>query len=467
MNDLPDLLRRGEPARLIPVIADSRKEQRAASVLLAVLAAVDEFGKGVLRAIGAPVGKTSNITCFTEVVFKAQPKDTALRPDGLIVVRTGKKVWSAIVEAKIGNATLDAEQIEKYLNIARLVHADALITLSNQFATLPTHHPVSINQKKLKTIGLYHWSWTFILTEAILCESRRGVADPDQAFILRELIRYLDHDSSGVTAFDRMPTSWKELCAHVQQGVRLSRNTPGIADNVVSWHELTRYLALNLSVELGSSVTVYLSKAHAKEANDRLQHDAAHLSSEAKLSATFDVPGAASRIALRADLARRTVTASMTLRAPQDIVQTRTAVTWIFKQVDKCPDDGLIIVAKWPGRLPDTMAPLGALREDRQVLLQPSGSHIVAFEVRRVSDLGGRFRGAKTFVEDVQRALSTFYDQAGQHLKAWAAKPPKPKPLPDYMGKKDDGDNEAHDNSYDDAARQAQPTPRRPEEPRE
>ncbi len=61
MNDLPDLLRRGELARLIPVVADSRKEQRAASVLLAVLAAVDEFGKGVLRAAGAPVRKTSDI----------------------------------------------------------------------------------------------------------------------------------------------------------------------------------------------------------------------------------------------------------------------------------------------------------------------------------------------------------------------------------------------------------------------
>jgi hypothetical protein len=39
----PDFLKSGDIARLIPVISDSRKEQRAVSVLLSVFSAVPNF----------------------------------------------------------------------------------------------------------------------------------------------------------------------------------------------------------------------------------------------------------------------------------------------------------------------------------------------------------------------------------------------------------------------------------------
>ena len=39
------------------------------------------------------------------------------RPDGLIVVKTGVQTKHFLVEAKIGNADLDASQIESYVRI--------------------------------------------------------------------------------------------------------------------------------------------------------------------------------------------------------------------------------------------------------------------------------------------------------------------------------------------------------------
>lgn len=54
MKEFPSFLKEGEPARLIPVLAESNKEQRATSVTLAVLTAVDEFGYGLLRLVDAP-----------------------------------------------------------------------------------------------------------------------------------------------------------------------------------------------------------------------------------------------------------------------------------------------------------------------------------------------------------------------------------------------------------------------------
>ena len=54
------------------------------------------------------------------------------RPDGLIVVQRGTYRWAAFVEAKIGGPTLEKEQIERYLRLARDNSVDALLTISNE-----------------------------------------------------------------------------------------------------------------------------------------------------------------------------------------------------------------------------------------------------------------------------------------------------------------------------------------------
>ena len=97
MTSLPDFLESGEIARLIPVIADSRREQRVASVFLATLSAVPDFAQPLLSSVGFRLGKRSVIDTFTEVVIKDQ-NDAKDRPDGLIIVTTGKKPWKALVE---------------------------------------------------------------------------------------------------------------------------------------------------------------------------------------------------------------------------------------------------------------------------------------------------------------------------------------------------------------------------------
>ena len=270
--ELPNEFKSGEPARLIPVVADSKKEERATSIVLAAMAAVHEFGYSLLQVVEAPVRKTSTITCYTEVVFRNQPTGSRLRPDGVIIIRTRGEEWKAIVESKIGSAILESDQIESYIELAKEVGASAVITISNQFAPRPTHHPVQVPKGKLKSIALYHWSWMSIMTEAVLCAEHRGVSDSDQALILRELIRYLSHSSSGVSSFTRMPAVWKDLCGSVQQGLQLTRNTPGVTDCAQSWRELARYMALEMSVTVGRSVNVYLSRPEAADSNVRLQN---------------------------------------------------------------------------------------------------------------------------------------------------------------------------------------------------
>ena len=276
----------GTSARLIPVVADSKKEERATSVVLAAFTVIPEFARSILESAGAPIGKRSQIQCLTEVVFKDKSLSKK-RPDGLIIVSNGSKVWSALVESKIAGAELDRSQIEDYLAIAKQQGIDAVITISNQFAAVPSHHPVSVTRSKVRTTSLFHFSWLSLIAEALLILDNKTVDDIEQAYILRELVRYLRHDSSGVRSSMKMPTSWRNLADKILQGAHLARSDQDTIDSVASWHQLQRYLSLQLSVSTGSTVTQKLSRPHQKDASARADADINLVIIRQKLAATF------------------------------------------------------------------------------------------------------------------------------------------------------------------------------------
>ena len=425
-ENISTLLERGEQARLIPVVADTSREQRVTSALLATFMLVEDFGKGMLRMIDAPASKSAKITCLTEVVFKGGENGSKLRPDGLIVVTTGGRQWCAIVEAKVGGVALSPEQIESYLATAKICNLDAVITISNQYVSNPTHYPIHIDPRKTKTVRLFHWSWMSVLAEAILHAEHKGISDPEQAFILRELIRYLQHPSSGVVAFSQMDSGWKDVCMAVQNATPILRHQPSVVQAVNSWHQLARYLSLQLSVAVGRTVSVHMSRAQTENPNLWAQDAITGLVEAHQLEAEFDVPDAASRIKLVADLNRRNLMVSMRLRAPTDKSIPRATVTWLLKQLGKCLDNSAIIRAKWPGRSPDTGATLEQLRLDPRAILTNNPKQMpVSFEIAQVTDLAGRFKGSRTFVEAAETIMPKFYSEVGQYLKAWVPAPPK------------------------------------------
>jgi hypothetical protein len=90
-------------ARLIPTSGISgadEQERRATSALLAVLSAVKEFNRALLRPLGAPAGA---VDCYIEVPFLLGEKKVF--PDGLIRVSRGSRSWTALVEVKTGSMT--------------------------------------------------------------------------------------------------------------------------------------------------------------------------------------------------------------------------------------------------------------------------------------------------------------------------------------------------------------------------
>jgi len=418
----------GQIARLIPVVSESSKEERATSSLLAAFMVVPAFANDVLSEVEAPVGKRSTIECYTEVCFKSEDKTRLARPDGLIIVSSGTKSWTALVEAKTGASSLKKEQVEQYLDLAKAYGINAVITLSNQYAVTPTHHPLSVSKTKLRNVGLFHYSWLSIISKAVLIVDNKKIDDPEQAYILSELIRYYNHDSSGITQFSRMDGCWKEVCTAVLQNASLSKTSDNVRAAIGSWQQLLKYLALNLSMKIGQPVTISLSRAR-NDQEINFAEDCSQLVNEHCLTASFDIPNAASKIILNADFVRRTLNFSMKLEAPRDRSRATASINWLTRQIKGKPNtDDLVIRVHWPRRRPSTTALfIDALEKPEKLIPEGVTETPSAIEVVRVLDLMSRFKGAQTFVEDATSGFTGFYNDAGQHLSAWVAKAPKVK----------------------------------------
>jgi hypothetical protein len=424
-----DLIKSGERSRLIPVVADTSREERAIQPVLAAFSVVPSLANSMLQEVGGPTNQRATVNSYSQIVFKDALGERNLRPDGFLEVDSGRKVWRAIIEAKIGSAELSAEQVEAYLDLARDLGIDAVITVSNQFSALPTHHPIPVNRQKLRSVELYHFSWLSILTKARLLSEDKTVEDPEQAFILSELIRYLSHPSSGVCEMTKLGPEWKDVCAKVQTGTPIGKTEPTTEAVVSQWHQLTRYLALELSTAVGKPVGIWLPRSHSKDPTQRLSEECSNFANVPVLGVELDVPNAASRVLMEADFLRRSLRFSVTLNTPQDRTRPTAAINWATRQLSSLvgtPEiSDIVLRARWPYRAPDTVAPLADAIADAKVLVPQDKKDLPSeFQIQRVVDLGARFKGPSTFVEDARRELPRFYKDVVQNVTNWVAKPP-------------------------------------------
>lgn len=246
-----------ERARLFPVSGiggADEQERRATSALLAVVGSVREFGRAVTMPLGAPTGRLS---AFIEVQFKEG--DKRLRPDGAIRIEYGRRTWTTLVEVKTGRNELIPDQVEAYLELARRHKFDALLTISNQLVAAPGEHPVKVPGTKAQLARWHHVSWSRIRTAALMQQANRSISDPDQAWILAEFIRYLEHPRSGAVDFDDMGPSW----VHVRDRARTATLHPkdkGVADVTDRFGRLVAFAAMRLSRQLGVQVRPVLAQ---------------------------------------------------------------------------------------------------------------------------------------------------------------------------------------------------------------
>ena len=428
-----ELIKSGKKARLMPALVNSKTEERATSCLLASFMVVPAFAMSVLSGIGAPTGKRFRVECFTEVVFETNGKDEGKipRPDGLIVATNGSTTWTALIESKVGSSELENEQVERYLDLAKANGINTVITISNQYVLNPQHHPLQIPKNKLRSTQLFHFSWHYLLSRAVLVSHDREMDDPEQSFILDDLINFLDHPASGVSAFTSMHEDWKNVCQLVQQHTPLTKNSKPVANAVTSWQQLLRASAIKLSRVVREPVEVNLSSAQKKAPEQFAKDMLENLVKSNTLDSEFTVPNAAAKIRLVADLSRRNISISMNLDAPKDVSRTTAAINWLTRQLKSIDCNGVSIRAHWPKRIPMTSEALAAVLERPEVLIPPGVKDLPrSLEVVKVTDLAAKFKSRKTIVEDTGKHFLLFYEQVGQHLSKWIPKAPKVKTTP-------------------------------------
>ena len=426
MTTLDDILKNAQPARLIPIVADSSKEERIVSIFLATLAQTRPFAKEILERCGKRVGKYSALTSYTEVDFPSSDGSNKYRPDGVLCLATSKVRWTAIVEAKVEKADIDEMQMERYAEIAQKHQMDAVITLSNQMVSLPTHIPYSIPKKFTKNVQFFHFSWASILTQAQLILRSSEDINAEQAFVLGEMARYFDHPSSGVRRFKEMNAEWRELVLGIQNKQQYKWSSTEIERTVASWHQEERDLSLKLSQRIGQQVKIgSLSRKHKAEPALRFREACEELVRSKELRSSFGVPNAASDLDVVADLQSRTISCSMRLNAPLDKKRASARINWLRRQLRDVDTENIVVRAFWRGRAMQTQASLAEVKEDGKSLDNANaGKPPTGFEIAMIRDVAGRFSRRRVFIEDLEKLVPEFYDEVGQHLRPWVATPP-------------------------------------------
>jgi hypothetical protein len=410
-----------ELARLIPVSGINgadEQERRGVSSLLAVLASVKEFGRAITAPLGAPAGV---LNTYIEVPFSLG--DRQFRPDGLIQITRAGRTWTALVEVKTGRNDLDPVQLDAYVDIAREQGFDVVLTISNQLATTPGEHPTAVDKKKLKKVSLQHLSWSQIHTEAVIERVNRSVADPDQAWILAELIRYLEHPRSGAVDFDDMGGSW----VTVRDGAAdrtLRAADPAAAEVVGRYGQLVSFAGMRLSRNLGVEVRPALSRSDAREPTTYIQSGVTRLVDSGILHGALSVPYTAAPIDVYADLRSGLITCSISVAAPAQGRST-TRINWLVRQLGRAPDATQIEAwAAW-ARIPGPCHRLTEVRQSPDVLVEDPKKDLRSFTVRLSAQAGTkRGQGRGTFVGSVLALVDSFYEDVVQNVRAWT--PPVP-----------------------------------------
>ena len=417
-----------QPARLFSVAGiggTDEQENRATSALLATMLAVRPFARGVVARLGAPAGL---VETFSEVQF-ALGERTVI-PDGVIRVARAGRLWTGLLEVKTSGTQLRRDQIEKYLDVARSNKFDAVVTLSNEIAPGAGEHPVAVDHRKLRKVGLFHLSWAEILQEARMVLTHRGVDSPLQAWILAEFIRYLEHPRAGTSGFDDMGPAWVTVREAVSAGtLRASdRKAPAVAD---AWLRLIRFLCLRMTADLGASVTHALPRKLAGDPAERRTAVLANLADRGTLDATLRIPNTAGPLTIVADLRVGRVQASVQLGAPREGSGQR-RISWLLRQLgDTVPPD-LVIEASFTGRSDTTCEQLSALRTQPALLLADRTSDLTSFRLSKSYPMGTKRSGVRgAFVPTILAAAEGFYGTVVQRLQSWP--PPAPRLSADAM----------------------------------
>ncbi|WP_202441981.1 MULTISPECIES: TerD family protein [unclassified Streptomyces] len=401
-------------ARLFPVSAlksDRDRETRATSVLLSVMAQVPEFGRRLTTAFGSPAGRMET---FTEVTLPHG--DSPRRPDGVIRVERAGKLWTALVETKTNGNALKAEQVQAYMDIAARRGYEAVITLSNDVALEGSPLvEVKIDGRRKHKVALWHLSWAEVAHQAQVLIRHEGVGNAAHAWLLQELLHYLQHENSGCHGFQNMGPAW----VPVRNGIddeTLCQGDPRALEVVESWERLIRQVCLRLGGELGQKVLPVQRARRGDDPKVRRDRLADQLCLDGRLQAELRIEGTPGVLAISADLRTGRLRTSIEIPAPEQGYPLSWAKRLVRRLADAPAD--LHIETLLEGQTAGPRGTLERLRpEPADMLPKSNTAQIQAFRLSLFKNMGSTRGNAESgFIRSVNDAIHRFYTTVAVHL---------------------------------------------------
>ncbi|NEB09687.1 TerD family protein [Streptomyces coelicoflavus] len=407
-------------ARLFPVSAlksDRDRETRATSVLLSVMAQVPEFGRRLTAAFGAPAGRMET---FTEVSLPHG--DTPRRPDGVIRVERAGKLWTALVETKTNGNALKPEQVQAYADIAARRGYEAVITLSNDVALEGSPLvDVKTDGRRKHKVALWHLSWAEVAHQAQMLLRHEGVGNAAHAWLLQELLHYLQHENSGCHGFQNMGAAW----VPVRRGIddeTLCQGDPRLLEVVESWERLIRQVCLGLGGELGHKVLPVQRAKRGADPGARRADMADRLCADGRLHAELRIEGTPGVLAITADLRTGKLRTSFDIPAPEQGYP----LAWskrLIKRLAEAPAD-LHVETLVEGEAGGPRGTLERLRPEPGDMLPKNGAQITGFRLSLFKGMGNsRGKTESGFIRSVDDAVQRFHASVVTALDRSAPRP--------------------------------------------
>ncbi|WP_433406549.1 TerD family protein [Streptomyces sp. CA-146814] len=402
-------------ARLFPVSAlksDRERETRATSVVLSVMAQVPEFGRRLTAGFGAPAGRMET---YTEVTLPHG--ESPRRPDGVIRVERAGKLWTALVETKTNGNALKPDQVQAYMDIAARRGYEAVITLSNDVALEGSPLvDVRIDGRRKHKVALWHLSWAEVVHQAQMLIRHEGVGNAAHAWLLQELLHYLQHENSGCHGFQNMGAAW----VPVRRGIddeTLCQGDARALEVIENWERLVRQVCLRLGGELGQKVLPVQRTRRGSDPRTRRTELADHLCEQGRLNAEIRIEGTPGVLAITADLRTGKLRTSIEIPSAEPGYPL-SRVKRLIRRLAEAPAD-LHIETLVDGPSPGPRGTLERLRPEPADIVPKGGAQITGFRLSLFKGMGNGRGAAETgFIRSVDEAVDRFHAQVVAQVEA-------------------------------------------------
>ncbi|RPK64466.1 hypothetical protein EES43_09685 [Streptomyces sp. ADI96-02] len=380
------------------------------------MAQVPEFGRRLTAGFGALAGRMET---YTEVSLPHG--ESPRRPDGIVRVERAGKLWTALVETKTNGNALKPDQVQAYMDIAARRGYEAVITLSNDVVLDGSPLvDVRIDGRRKHKVALWHLSWAEVVHQAQMLIRHEGVGNAAHAWLLQELLHYLQHENSGCHGFQNMGAAW----VPVRRGIddeTLCRGDHRALEVIENWERLVRQVCLRLGGELGQKVLPVQRSRRGADPRARRTELADQLCEQGRLIAEIRIEGTPGVLGIAADLRTGKLRTSIEVPAPEGAYPLSRAKR-LIRRLSEAPAD-LHIETLVDGAGAGPRGTLERLRPEPADLVAKDGAQITGFRLSLFKGMGhGRGSAETGFIRSVDEAVDRFHAQVVAHLETPASR---------------------------------------------